>query len=137
MDKSLLIFIAFGVAFIYFITSFIGNIQKEDEKLRNSGYEQKHRYDAYLRKDSIKRDIIDLTGVSPAIQMEVWNSSPLKGEMLENFPNFLLMKRFVKERVRGEEFQQKLLQHIDHVELHYLAGELNSENAKKVLADFK
>jgi hypothetical protein len=137
MDKSLLVFIAIGVAFIYFITNFVGDIQKEDEKFRNTGYEQKHQYDAYMGKDSIGRDILDLTSASPAIQMKVWNSSQLKEEMLANFPDFSLMKLFVKERVRGEEFQEKLLKHIDHVELQYFSGKLDPENAKRALEEFK
>ena len=137
MDKSLLIFIAIGIAFIYFITNFVGEIQKEDEKFRNTGYEQQHQYDAYMSKDSIGRDILDFTGASPAIQAKVWNSSTLKEEMLSSFPDFSLMKLFVKERVRGEEFQQRLLQHLDDVELQYFSGKLDPENAKKAIADFQ
>jgi hypothetical protein len=137
MDKSLLIFIAIGVAFIYFITNFVGDIQEEDEKFRNTGYEQKHQYDEYMSQDSIGRDILDLTGASPTMQMQVWNSSTLKGEMLADFPDFSLMKLFVKERVRGDAFQQKLLQHIDDVELQYFSGKLDPENAKRALEDFK
>jgi len=137
MDKGLLIFIAIGVAFLYFITNFIGEIQQGDEKFRNTGYEKEHQYDAYITKDSIGRDIIDLTGTSPAVQMKVWNSSTLKNEMLANFPDFSLMKLFVKERVRGDEFQQKLLRHLDDIELQYFSGKLDAENARKAIEDFK
>ena len=47
MDKSLMIFIALGVGFLYFITNFVGDIQAEDEKYQNNEYNQERKYDQY------------------------------------------------------------------------------------------
>ncbi|MFT7823460.1 MAG: hypothetical protein ABXS92_01740 [Sulfurimonas sp.] len=137
MDKNFLLYVAAGIAFIYFITNFIGDIQEEDEKFRSSKYQSEQQYNQYIIKDSIGRDILDLTDAPVAQHVKIWNSNKkLKEEFLDDFPDFSLMKLFVKERTRGESFQAKLLNHIDHIELRYFSGKLNAEQAKKELDAF-
>lgn len=136
MDKSLMIFIAIGVGFLYFITNFVGDIQQEDN-LQNSEYIEKHKYDAYKSKDSIGRDILDMTGASASVQVAAWNSSQLKEEFLTLFPDFSDMKIFVKERVRGTVLQEKLISAIDDTEHRYFSGSLDAEGAKRALSSLK
>ena len=64
MDKSFIFFIAIGIGFLYFVTSFVGDIQSEDKTYRNNGYNEEHRYDAYDKLDSIGQNILDVTGES-------------------------------------------------------------------------
>jgi hypothetical protein len=133
MDKSLLIFILIGVGFLYFITNFVGDIQKEDDRLQNTEYQLKHKYDKYYTTDSIGQEILDLTDAPVAEQVDAWHNSPLKVEFLSLYPDFSEMKRFVKERVRGEPVTQKLLAHIDDVEDKFFTGKVDSEQAKRLL----
>ena len=136
MDKSLMVFIAIGIGFLYFITNFVGDIQQEDN-LQNNEYKEKHKYDAYQSADSIGRDILDLTGASASVQIAAWNSSQLKEEFLTLFPDFSEMKIFVQERVRGAGLQAKLIHAVDDVEHKYFSGTLDAEGAKRKLGSIK
>ena len=136
MDKSLFFFILIGIGFLYFITNFVGDIQ-EDEKFQNEEYKQKHQFDQYQSVDSIGREILDMTDAPVNIQVQEWNNSELKAEFLELFPDFSEMKIFVKERLRGEVLQVKLIASIDSVESQYFSGKMNAEQAKRELSLLK
>lgn len=133
MDKSLFMFIAVGIAFLYFITNFVGDIQEEDDKFQNEEYQQKHMYDQYQSVDSIGQEILDLTGSDAVTQLGAWNGSRLKQDFLALFPDFDAMKKFTKERIRGDALQAKLLKTINDVEGKYFSGTMNAEQAKRAL----
>jgi len=137
MDKSLMIFIAIGIGFFYFVTTFVGDIQKKDEAYRNDGYNQEHMYDKYQSSDSIGQDVLDVTGAPVATQIDAWNSSLLKDEFLTLFPNFLAMSAFAKERVRGDTLKNKLIQTLSSVEDAFFSGTMNAEQAKRKLGSLK
>ncbi len=130
MDKSFLIFITIGIGFLYFITNFVGDIQREDDKFKNEEYKQQHKYDQYLSVDSIGQEILELSGANASTQIAAWQESRLKREFLELFPNFDAMKKFTKERTRGDALQAKLLKTINNVENKYFSGTMNAEQAK-------
>lgn len=134
MDKSLLIFIAVGMGFLYFITNFVGEIQKDDDKYQNQEYQEKHMYDQYQGFDSIGQKILDLTGADAATQIAAWKESKLKHEFIALFPDFGEMKKFVKERIRGNILKTKLLKTLDDVESKYFSGTMSAEQAKRVLS---
>ncbi len=133
MDKSLFIFILIGIGFLYFITNFVGDIQKEDEVYQNSGYQQEHRFDKYYTTDSIGDTVLDLTDASEKEQKEAWQASPLRQEFLSFYPDFSMMKQFVRERTRGSSFQDKMLKNIKKIEEQFLSGKINAEQAKRML----
>lgn len=136
MDKSLMIFIAVGIGFLYFITSFIGEIQEEDN-LQNSEYKAKHKYDTYHNVDSIGQEILDVTGVATSVQVAAWNASILKNDFLMLFPDFSEMKIFISERVRGEAVKEKLINSVNDAEDKYFSGVMNAEQAKRSLDTLK
>ncbi len=133
MDKSLLIFIAVGMGFLYFITNFIGDIQEEDDRFSNTEYKAQHRYDQYNSVDSIGQEILVLTEADASTQIAAWQASQLKQEFLELFPDYAEMKKFVKERTRGNVLEKKLLNKINEVEGKFFSGTLNAEQAKQAL----
>ena len=137
MDKSLMIFIAIGLGFLYFVTNFVGDIQAEDDVYANNEYKQEHKYDAYKTVDSIGQDILDLTGADAKTQLGAWNSSLLKDEFLENFPNFDEMKHFVNDRIRGKLLQDKLNNTINTIEDKFFSGTITAEQAKRELSSLK
>lgn len=134
MDKSLMIFIAIGIGFLYFITNFVGDIQKEDDAYSNNDYKQAHMYDKYKTVDSIGQDVLDVVGAPAATQLAAWNSSMLKDDFLMLFPDFSAMKVFVEERVKGEPLKNKLTQMIEGIEDSFFSGAITSEDAKKKLS---
>lgn len=137
MDKSAIIFLAIGIGFVYIVTNFVGDIQKEDEKYQNSEYNQKHLYDKYKTVDSIGQDILDLTGADEKTQIGAWNESMLKDEFIELFPNFSEMKNFVEDRVRGKILKDKLLNTITKIEDQFFGGGITAEDAKRELSTLK
>ena len=136
MDKSLMIFIAVGIGFLYFITNFVGEIQ-EDDNLQNNEYKEKHKYDAYQNVDSIGQEILDVTGAATSVQVAAWNASILKNDFLMLFPDFSEMKVFVNERVRGKAVQEKLINSVNDAEDQYFSGTMNAEQAKRSLDTLK
>lgn len=137
MDKSLFLFIVIGVGFLYFITHFVGDIQKEDDKYQNIEYQQKHKYDQYQSTDSIGQEILDVSDADAKTQVDAWNNSKLKEEFIALFPEFYEMKKFAEERVRGEILKGKLLESIKSVESQYFSGTMNAEEAKRTFGLLK
>jgi len=137
MDKSLLIFIAIGLGALYLVTNFIGDIQAEDDAYKNNDYAIEHKYDQYHQVDSIGQPILVFANVDIKTQMDAWQASELKQEFLELFPDYAEMRKFVKERTRGDELQAKLLNTIENVEGKFFSGTLNAEQAKQVLDSLK
>ena len=137
MDKSFMIFVALGMGFLYFVTTFIGGIQEEDDAYRNKDYNQERQYDQYQSVDSIGQGILDLTGTDSKTQLGAWNSSMLKEEFLDLFPRFDEMKDFTKDRIRGKILQDKLTQTLNTIEDGFFSGTMDSEQAKRMLSELK
>jgi len=137
MDKSLMFFIAIGLGFLYFVTTFVGDIQAEDDAYKNNDYSQEHIYDKYQAVDSIGQDILDLTGANVKTQLGAWNNSMLKDEFLELFPRFDEMKNFAKDRIRGKILQDKLIATISTIEDKFFSGTMDAEQAKHELSSLK
>ncbi len=137
MDKSMMVFIAVGIGFFYLVTTYVGDIQKEDDRLQNTGYEQEHKFDQYYTEDSMGDKILDVTLADPQTQVAAWNKSPLKEEYLDLFPDFDTMRTFVKNRVRGKELIDKLNRQIQETEDKFFSGALDAEGAKRALKQLK
>jgi len=137
MDKSLLIFIAAGIGFLYFITNFIGDIQEEDDRFANEDYKIAHQYNQYNSVDSIGQEILVVTEADETTQIAAWQASELKKDFLQLFPDYSEMKKFVKNRTRGDVLQKKLLHKINEVEGKFFSGTLNAEQAKQSLDSLK
>ena len=137
MDKSFMVFLAVGIAFFYVVTTYVGDIQKDDKVFRNSDYEQEHKFDQYKTTDSIGQEILDVTLADPKTQMEAWNHSALKQEFLDLYPDFDIMRTFIKNRVRGDSLIKKLTDQINKVEDAFFSGTMNAEQAKRALENLK
>jgi len=131
MDKGLLIFLTIGVISIYFITNFVGEIQRDSEK--QTGTYQKKRDKQYYSTNIVGDTILDVHNLEVKKQLEIWNNSELKQEFMELFPNFDAMKRYVNDKIVGDALQEKLLKRIDDVEIQFISGTLNGEQSKSKL----
>ena len=132
MDKTLLVFLLIGVGFFYFVMNLVKETETDSEKARNVSYQQE-QYTKYYKVDSIGQDILDVTLADPMMQLKVWKHSRLKEEFLEIFPDFDMMKNFVKSRIRGDALVQKLTNKINEVEDKFFSGSMNAEQAKRAL----
>jgi len=138
MDKSLLVFIAIGLGAFYLLINFLGDIEEEDSSYKSHEYKRVHQYDQYKRKDSIGQTILVFdANVDAKTQMDAWNTSGLKKEFLKIFPDYGDMKIFIKERIRGDAFQSKMLKAINDAEGQFFSGTLDSEQAKHMLDSIK
>ncbi len=137
MDKTFLFFVAVGLGFLYFVTNFVGDIQEEDEKYRNKGYEQEHKYDKYQTVDEVGQDILNLLGADVGTQVAAWNDSQLKDEFITLFPDFGDMKNFVRDRIKGDALSTKLLAQIKSVEDKFFSGTMTADQAKQELSSLK
>ena len=135
MDKSFFIYVLAAAAVIYYLTGFIGDVQEDEAKYSNEDYALKHKYDEYKGKDSIGRDILNLLGADHKTQVDAWNDSNLKVEMLFLFPDFEEMKKFSQERIIGSYLRNKLLTRINLVEDKFFSGKISAPQAKKDLSD--
>ena len=136
MDKSLFIFLIIGAGFFYFVINVVKESETDTEKIHSTSY-QEEKYAKYHKTDSIGQDILDVTLADPATQVKVWNSSTIKEEFLEIFPDFDTMKVFIHNRVRGESLIKKLTKKINEVEDKFFSGAMNAEQAKRALENIK
>ena len=57
--------------------------------------------------------------------------------MLNFFPRFSEMRYFVENHIEDDgNFKEKLLEHIDSVELTYIGGSMTGQSAKATLSKF-
>jgi hypothetical protein len=137
MDKSFLVFLAIGIGFLYFVTNFVGDIQKEDDKYSNDAYNQEHMYDKYQAEDGVGRSILNLLGEDPQTQIAVWNASRVKEDYIAQFPDFEEMKKIAKERINGEALSAKLISQVNTVEDRFFSGAITTEQARQELSTLK
>ena len=137
MDKSMFIYILVGFAFFYVVTNFVGDIQAEDDRYRNKNYNTEHQYDKYQGTDSVGQSVLKVEGVELPAQIKAWNASAIKDEWIVLFPDFSAMKHFASDRVQGEPLVTKLKTLVDEVEDKYFSGNVNTEQAKKLLGSLQ
>ncbi len=137
MDKSFLVFVVIGLGFLYLTVNFVGDIQEDDEKYRNKGYDQKHMYDKYQTVDSVGQEVLNLLGADAKTQIAAWNKTKLKDEYILLFPDFGSMKTFVNDRINGEVLKTKLLTQIKSVEDRFFSGDITADQAKQEFSSLK
>ena len=134
MDRSLFVFIAIGIGFLYLVTNFMGELDTEDNI--QSSFQNKENYNQYISYDSLDQIILDMNNATFQKQKDIWNHSELKDEFLSLYPNFKEMHKFIDERVIGDTFAQKLHSFIKDIEYKLISSKIDSIQAKKELRSF-
>ena len=137
IDKSLILYIAIGIGFFYVVTTYVGELQAEDDRYRNNAYNQQHQYDKYQTTDSVGEIVLEVSELDESKQVSAWNESPLKPQWLALFPDFSAMKIFVKDHVHGEPLVSKLTKTVDEAEDKYFSGVLDTAGVKRFLDSLK
>ena len=137
MNKSVLFF---GIVVALIVAWLIGFIESLDEEV-NVTYGVNEKRAVMGQADDASYDASGnvLLTLSPTLSLKAkeakWNSSALKQEMLQEFPKFSYMRDFVKLHISDEDkaFKEKLIQHIDDVEMDYVSAKINADQAKSAL----
>jgi len=89
------------------------------------------------RVDVNGREVLQLQTLSMQEKKNLWNSSPLKAEMLARFPDFSEIHYFINNQVADDGlFKQELLNYIDGVQEEYIGGTISDEQARIRLSKF-
>ena len=82
-------------------------------------------------------EVLLLNTLSLQEKKSLWSDSLLKEDMLKLFPRFSEMRDFVEKHIEDDaNFKEKLLEHIDDVEVTYIGGEMTGQSAKASLSTF-
>jgi hypothetical protein len=130
MDKSFIVFVTVGIGFLYFITNFVNDIEKDDGYPTQTAMSQDDKYAKYIKYDSIGRPVLDIKGVALNVQKDVWRHSNLREDFLSFYPDYDEMKKFIKERIVGDEFQAYMLEQVSLIEKDFLMGRIDSDQAE-------
>ena len=137
MFKGFLIMVAVGAVFAYFVFHFVGEVEREDPQSFASLNEKKAKaFARYYEKDALGEPVLALQGVPMKKALEVWHESRLSREMLEYFPDFEMIRSFIRDRIKASEFRRKLLEKVDEVESEYLGGSIDADTARQKLSAF-
>jgi len=136
MFKGFVVLIAVGALFAFFVFNFVSDVEKDDPNTMISKDEKKAKeYARYYRTDDAGNRILDFSGASMNKAREVWRESPIRREILDQFPQFEYMKESINLYVAEGPFRQALLKKLDEVEGDYLSGSIDADRAKKILTD--
>lgn len=123
MNKTLVIVGVIVVSIVYWLTGFINGLN--DEVDVSYGFHE---------KELITGEKVINSTLSIEENRKIWNSSPLKKEMLALFPKFQEMKEFVNNNIEDDTFKNKLITNIDNVQEQYIGGKLTPNSAKAYLS---
>jgi len=136
MFKGFVILVAVGALFAFFVFNFVSDVEKDDPNTMISKDERKAKeFAKYYKKDVTGEQVLDFRGASLAKAKEVWRESPIRQEILDNFPQFEIMKEMIDQRIVDSAFRRYLLKKLDEVESAYFSGSIDSSKASKILTD--
>jgi len=133
--------VIFGVIALFFILSglidFVNDLHDDVDIRSNYSTGKKLNNEEYYDVDVVGETTLVLDSLSESKKKIVWNSSSLKIEMMNFFPNFSLMSELVEGRViDGGEFKKILLKKLETTEEKYIGGVISGERAKSALNSF-
>jgi len=135
VNQGLMIFMAIGVIGIYVLMGFMKKVQSTDNlsttETRLVKADKKH-----YRQDAIGQTVLVFGGESYQEKFEIWKRSPLHGEFMDLFPNFMAMQDFAKDRILDPVFQKELAKKIDIIETEYFSGKISDMQAKEKLDNY-
>jgi hypothetical protein len=134
MKNELLVFVAVGIFFGYFMLGFVKNTEGTGDDTVTININS-NTDSSLIGKNIIGQTTINLGTTTEAKQGEVWKNSSFHSEFMELFPDFSAMRDFVKDRVLGDDFQKKLIDKIDSVEDDFYSGKIGRDVAIKNLDD--
>ena len=133
MQNGLLLLIAIGVGFIMFATNFVKSVEDDPASGDYTVSTSSEAIYKYFKNDAGGYKVYDPSTLPINQAKRYWNESILKQEMMDFFPKFELMKKFVKLHVASGDFLELLLSKISEAELQYQTGKTNFEGARRII----
>jgi len=130
MNKGMLFYIAIGVGAYFLLTGFLDKI---DDSPKSKKHQQK-KENIYIGTNSVGDPMLKVSKLNPKKQIDVWNNSSIKIEILNQFPKFKMMKSKTKQSIEGEYLKNKIYSEIEYIEGEYVSGQINREKAIKRLS---
>jgi len=130
MNKGLLFYMAIGVGAYFLLTTFL---EKIDDSPKSTKHQEK-KENIYMGTNSVGDPMLKVSSLSHEKQIEVWNSSPVKTDILNSFPNFKIMRMTSKQAIDGDYLKNKVYSEIEYIEGEYVSGQINREKAIKRLS---
>jgi len=131
----------FGVVIfliVFWLIGFIDNLQ--DDVDVNYGFNEKIAVEGSSKNYTVNssgNEVLLLHKLSLSEKKSLWNSSTLKENMIELFPDFQEIKYFIDNHIEDDgDFKSELLEHVKSVEVKYISGGLTGKKAKSMLSDF-
>ncbi len=133
MDKSLIVIVAVGLAFMYFVINLVGNLEDSDPRLQNSQSVKVKEYEKYYKEDSNGEIMLDFSSVSVEKGKQVWIESTLSKKIIKHFPDFDIMSEMAKNQLTDSEFKTFFLKKLNSIEGEYMGGKKSSDQAKDAI----
>ncbi len=134
MEKGFILFAIIGLVLLYLLNGFLNDIDTQSaQPLHGKEYELQKKFKSCYNIDDLGEQVLDASSLSEEEQIEVWRSSPLKGEMLTLFPQFDNMRTYVDTHVMKGYLKQKILSNLSEAEDKYFSGAIDDEQAKQII----
>ncbi len=134
MFKGLIILLVVGAAFLYAVLFLVNksgvNVSSD---AGTSGYAENIDWKKYYAKDVLGEPILVLKDVPLKKAKLIWRQSPLRKEMLSQFPDFEAIRSFAENRLSPSPFRDYLLKNIDKISGDFQAGLIDANQAKERL----
>jgi hypothetical protein len=115
------------VVLIFFLVD-MDSISFKDTPIENS------QYTSYYVLDEIGDTHLVLNDLTTREKITIWQSSSLKDEMMEEFPNIFKMSQFINSRVEDNgTFKERLIEYMEYIHGQYLAGEIDQKEFKDAI----
>ncbi len=98
-----------------------------------SEYAENIDWKKYYAKDVLGEPILVLKNVPLKKAKLIWSQSPLRKEMLSQFPDFEAIRSFAENRLSPSPFRDYLLKGIDKISGDFQAGLIDADQAKERL----
>jgi hypothetical protein len=133
MKNGLLILIAIGIGFIFFATDFVKSVEDDPTSTDYTFTPEQEAIKKYFKDSPGGYKVYDPATLPLSKAKEFWNESKIKQEMMDYFPKFDLMKKYVQLHVATGDFLDLLLSKISEAELKYQTGKINYDQARRII----
>jgi hypothetical protein len=133
MKNGLLILVAIGIGFIFFATDFMKSVEGDPSSADYTVTPEEETIYKYFKDGASGNKIFDPAPLTIEKAKEFWDESKIKQEMMDYFPKFDLMKKYVKLHVATGDFLELVLSKISEAELKYQTGKINYEEARRII----
>jgi hypothetical protein len=137
MDKGLIVILAAGAAFIYFAMSLFNTSSSTDDSQWTDASSSKSTYSRYYKQDSVGDKVLDLNSIDTDEATKIWATAPVEQKVSDAIPDFDLAKDQASNALTDGTFKKRVLNYIHKLQNRYITGEIDADQAKKLIKKLK